>query len=163
MFVLLGNSYNIYTSDSYNGAYTNWFQPVHGDRWLSFRVKTCSDASFALMLQESEDEFVVEFEIVFGGENNMQTFIRKQGETVESAETPNILDCGTFRELWVKWQGDLVEAGTGGHIGSNRVIHYEDTDPRGVDVVGVNTGSGQYGEWEFHVYSSKCPIKKSSN
>ena len=153
--VMTVNAYNLFTPDTTAEYSTTWLKPVHGDRWLSFKVRACSDANFALMLSDGTSDPTLEYEVVFGGEENTRTFISKAGTTVASVDSVNILDCGSFREFWVRWQGDLIEAGMSGHVGSNRIVHYAETDPRGVDLVSLSTGNGHGGEWVFHVYSGE--------
>ena len=73
-------------------------------------------------------------------------------------DTPGILNCLETRQFWVRWEYNIVEAGTGRDVGANRIIHWSSVDPVKVSALSVSTGKGVTGDWTFSEYTCESDI-----
>ena len=68
-------------------------------------------------------------------------------------DTPGIVNCDEWRQFWIRWEYNVVEAGTGNDVGASRVIHWSSVDPIIVAALSLSTGDGFKGEWGFTAFS----------
>ncbi|KAI0235762.1 hypothetical protein LSAT2_013711 [Lamellibrachia satsuma] len=146
----------LHTPDVHRNKYM-WIPVSLGQHSSIIRVKACSDVHVALApIFDNATDYV---DITIGGWNNKQTAIRvQQGdhETIQVAEdTRGIVNCDEWRQFWIRWEYNVVEAGAGNDVGASRVIHWSSVDPIIVTALSVSTGDGFKGEWGFTAFSSK--------
>jgi hypothetical protein len=112
-----------------------------------FIVQASNDAHIGLFSSTQTTDEV--YEIVIGGWGNTRSVIRKQssGTNQVEANTPNILSSIESRQFWVDAVGGLVRVGSGGVIGSNIIMQWQDSAPHVATHVGVRTGWGATGQW----------------
>ena len=149
--MIIGRAIRLFTPDNYSYQRVG-FSSFYATSVI-FKVQACNDAHVGLFeVLDTSGKFP--YEIVFGGSKNQWTYIRNQSliSNVASARTPNILDCSKFKTLWVSWRGGFIEAGVGAIVGDNKVIDWQDPQPRGIHYVGISTGWGSTGLWEFSDY-----------
>lgn len=123
--------------------------------FVTFQVRSCNNASFGLFAVHGNDIKTLEYEIIIGAEDNTQTYLMHNGDRVDSAMTLQILSCHELRHFWARWSGDVIEFGSTRTVGEHRILHYDQVDPRGFDLLSVSSGQDYSAEWQFHVFDGK--------
>ena len=86
--------------------------------------------------------------LVLGAGGNTFSAIRlgKLGDTVASADTPDILNPAEYRHFYVSFQNGDISIG---QVGDRPLMEYTHDSPIPVNFVGFSTGFGNTGVWEF--------------
>ena len=72
------------------------------------------------------------------------------------AETEGILNIDEDRPFWVSWEGGYIEVGKGPVRGRDRILAYQDPEPRTVHHVTFGTGWGTTGHWEVDSFEGEA-------
>lgn len=142
---LTGRVYTVYTTTEFEYSFV-WLRPTYQD--LVFKVKAGSDVHVALStVQGTKDGY----EVVIGGWDNSQSVIRTEEGHVAEEQTPNILNADQFRYFWISWDSNdrRIKAGTGSAVGENTFIELQDDFFRHINAIGLATGYGYAGTYEF--------------
>lgn len=125
-------------------------------RYTTFKVDAPSNAHISLFrkrlgtanIQRNRDAY----EIVLGGWGNTRSAIRKNGGTRTRPNTAAILTPGQAKDFWVSYdeENGRVAAGTGTEFNRNTIMSWTDTQPLEIAAIGVMTGYGATGKWEFN-------------
>ncbi len=88
------------------------------------------------------------FDSVIGGWGNTQSVVRlcMQCANQDTASTPAILSGTEYREFLISFANDLIEVGI---VGSSPFISYQSSTSIDVSYIGITTGYGSEGSWEF--------------
>ncbi|XP_077862604.1 uncharacterized protein LOC100373394 [Saccoglossus kowalevskii] len=130
----------INTPDIYNYQY---MPGAPGMTRLEFEVKASKNVHIALSSQSNDLPNM--YEIVIGGLENSQSFIRrsKQGEDLAIAITPKMLSPSEFRGFWVTWDNGIIKVGRAGE--TEPFMQMEDPNPLTINYIGYSTGWGSTG------------------
>ena len=154
-YFFVGTSLTIATPNSY--TYSSTWIGVVGKYFIQFRVRSCADVHLALS-SVTGNPATLTYEIVIGGWGNSRSVIREvmQGPIVANVSTPSILDCNTMRPFWVSWGKGTIQVGRGNISDSNMspFLQWTDTNPHAIYSVGLSTGFGSTGLWEFNPSST---------
>ena len=136
--------YTIYTQTTYGYKY-GWVKPTE-DHFV-FRVAACSDVHVNLSPTYGSSEG---YEIVIGGWHNTKSAIRDLAADVLVSEiaTTDILSCNQLRWFWIKYVSNHIEVGTGREAGTSMIMEWV-ADHLAVDGIGMSTGYGYIGEYEY--------------
>ena len=133
-------------------SYKSLHRSVVGTDFISFRVKSDSDARIALSNIHGNLEPLA-YEVHIGAAKNSKTVLLWgiNGEELTIHETSGILDPYQLKAFWISWRGGLIEVGEGTEPSSDTLISWQDPNPVEINSVAVATGleSQQGGEWEF--------------
>ena len=136
---------------SYN---TSWLDVV-GKASFEFQIQACSDVHLALARIPGEAA-VQSYEVVIGGWQNSKSAIRKfplESPPSFQMDTPDILDCGEFRQFWVSWLDGDVRVGRGAVVGEDELMAWKDTSqPHSVNSVGLSTATGSAGTYKIQYF-----------
>lgn len=122
------------------------FHPVSGGVF-TFKVRAAHDAHLALTAAPAEGDPM--YEIFIGGWENSKSVIRKnrQKPDVVEVQTPGILNDGLFVGFWIRWYDNVITVGREGEAAAFMSYDAEDLFP--VKYVGICTGWGASGTWQF--------------
>ena len=122
--------------------------------YLKFKVTACSDALIELRSDNSQTDNSVVYEFLIGYNNNQNTSItvKRDGRQlkIQTANTPNILECKSAKEFWVSWKSHKMEIGTGSELYKNQLISFTDPNQRYVATASfASKRPSGVAEWEF--------------
>ena len=119
-----------------------------------FRLKAGSDCHIAI--SQTAGDTSAAYEIVIGGWYNAISAIREavMQDVKAQADTPGILSPNEWRTFWIRWTGGHVEVGKGHDVGNNRFMDWQQTgNIFNITAIGVSTGFGNVGDYEFSTIS----------
>ena len=117
-----------------------------GRTYYVFKVRACQDVHIKLSQRFGLVD-VNTYEVRIGTDNNQKTVIIPDpvSSHQESADTPSILSCSTYRYFWVSWRYGTVYVGSGAYVYVGELLRYEDPEPHDVNAAFMETASGQEG------------------
>ena len=121
---------------------------VYKQDYLTFGMKTCTNASIALsqlagISQISSYEIEIEMRLLY------ITFrIYNEGTLVKKVEKGNLYDCDKERDYWIGWRNGTIEVGMGNVFGSTTQVDYYDPDPHEVNFLGFASANDT--RWNLH-------------
>ena len=137
-----------------------WLHASHHQ--FVFKAKACSDVHVALSSVHGSSDGM---EVVIGGWSNSMSAIRPtKGGHLTEVTTLDILSCDQFRSFWITWSNTYgtYNVGTGEVVDQQIFMSYTEDSPRGnIHHIGLSTGYGFSGEWEFHETIGRCNAKLS--
>lgn len=75
-------------------------------------------------------------------------------EVKAQVDTPGILSPNEWRTFWIRWNDGHVEVGKGHDVGNNRFMDWQQTgNIFNITAIGVSTGFGNVGDYEFSTTS----------
>ncbi|XP_021353607.1 uncharacterized protein LOC110450424 isoform X1 [Mizuhopecten yessoensis] len=120
------------------------FRP-NPDNSIVFHVKACSDAHVGLI---SNDQRV--YEVVIGGWSNTKSVIRtNRGEKPKATHNGALLSCSTFRTFYLSWNGGRIILHRNTSNGWDKVMEWQDPNPKTITNVAFTTGLWATGAWRF--------------
>ena len=72
----------------------------------------------------------------------------KEQDNFSQKPTPDLLSCDEMILFWVRWDGGLVEVGTGSVAGQERFLYLDDQSKH-LDINAVSVAAGEQAEWYF--------------
>ena len=124
--------------------------------YIVFNVKVCEEAYVIL----SQDPGVTDssaYHIVMGMESSSKTEIRKQSPSSETItfDTENVLQCNEKVQIWVQWNSGKIELGTGGKVGSDRLVEWRDATPYDINGFSLASRYTTPAEWDLQIDSGE--------
>ncbi|XP_073831690.1 uncharacterized protein [Musca autumnalis] len=129
------------------------FYPVCGSTF-QFKVKCAHDCHIALSAQPLEG--MPMYEIVIGAMGNTKSLIRKAGTEppeVFETSTPDIVNAHGMCGFWIRWNDTTIAVGREGENIS--FMFHKDVKLFPIKYVGISTGMGATGYWEFEDTAAK--------
>ncbi|XP_067665108.1 protocadherin gamma-A12-like [Haliotis asinina] len=152
------------TSDNVNYFLNDLGVKVTGNSLLTFKVKACQDA--IMRLAETKDLAGNYYDVVLGAGSNTWSGIRDRCSacTATKMHLGSILDCASYKELWVAWNGNgIVTVGTGSDVSTNVILTLSDPFPFEIHYITVSSYYGVTGEWTILVDESPVISEPSQN
>ncbi|XP_046330605.2 protocadherin Fat 3-like [Haliotis rufescens] len=147
--------YQTTSSDNMNYFLNDLGVKVTGNSPLIFEVKTCQDA--IIRLAETKDLVGNYYDVVLGAGSNTWSGLRDRcsGCGANPIHFESILDCASYKELWVAWNGNgNVTVGTGSDVSKNVILTLSDPVPFEIHYITVSSYYGVTGEWKIVVDES---------
>ena len=139
-------------------SYNQMSKSIAGQSSVVFQVMACRDAHVALTQQFNNLQSPT-YEIIIGGNNNRNSFIRNGIGTAEElyrVDTPDVLDCNSYRTFWVRWNTDnKLGVGRGAIVGRNQFMDWVDPQKRTFSGLTISTYYDQPGLWDFSFVHGK--------
>ncbi|XP_076085388.1 sushi, von Willebrand factor type A, EGF and pentraxin domain-containing protein 1-like [Mytilus galloprovincialis] len=113
---------------------------------IKFKVKANNDAHLALLSSANENDPL--YEIVIGGWGNTKSVIRdkKQGDP-KATHLGEVLNPNEYQTFYVTWKDGNIRVEDENNV---KLMEWTDTtDPLRITNVGISTGFGASGDWQF--------------
>ena len=111
------------------------------------RVRGCEDARIVLsselgLLYQDATEIRIQSE-------GKTSILSPVGGTMYST-TPStgVLNCHEMRTLWVRWEDNTIEVGTGSRQGENTIVSYHNSSWHDINALGVSAGAAEL-QWQL--------------
>lgn len=120
---------------------------------FAFRVQACKQAHILLTSDPSDDASSPNaIELIIGDSNNQKSVFKVNGQIVQTADTPNVLQCTSPRSFWVATEKGEIVFGEG-HAYDGRLMTYAWTED--FCCAALSTDTGFLGEWLLYKDSGK--------
>ncbi|CAG2214236.1 CSMD [Mytilus edulis] len=120
---------------------------------IKFKVKANNDAHLALLSSANENDPL--YEIVIGGWGNTKSVIRdkKQGDP-KATHLGEVLNPNEYQTFYVTWKDGNIRVEDENNV---KLMEWTDTtDPLRITNVGISTGFGASGDWQFPYACQDC-------
>lgn len=128
-----------------------WYTPG-AQKQILFKVRACSDAHVVLAEYFAITDYNV-YEIIIGQNSNRRSVITygRNGIVLAEQSQPSGLGCNYAEWYWIDWSRG-ISVGTGYQVGDSFLLSVNASMlPQLIDInaVGITTGPGISGVWEF--------------
>ncbi|XP_023930787.1 uncharacterized protein LOC106155000 isoform X1 [Lingula anatina] len=116
---------------------------------FTFDVKTCEAIALYLCGVNIYFECVLTYSWILRNDVT-DLYIGYPSDPI-SQNTPNILDCGSFRAFWISWDKGYIQLGAGRDIGKETILMHsiDHTATSDVKVLEVRAGVNGSAEWDI--------------
>lgn len=148
----------IFNTGKTTAVKTAWSSYPSNQVWITvveqtsmvFKVKACSDVHVVLASYPKNPR-VRSYDLLLGSDGNTMTKLYREGTLVHSINTSNLLKCDVDQYLWVSWQNNIIEMGTGYEpYLDGLLLYHEKTVTYHITSAAFYTSPGSTpGVWEF--------------